>query len=146
MSKALQLAKDVYTFLTDNFVFETKGVTIKPHADEATFKELEAILTHGGLVGVVVHKFPEVRTNVLMPTHMIVNEWIKQQKKLEKKRIPKYLTSKERIELDKLKRELFKGDTFVVFSKEELESKEYKRYDELIKKKLAFLAYQNSPR
>ncbi len=145
MSKNLQLAKDIFTFLTDSFIFETKGVKIKPQTDDATLKELEFILAHGGLVGAVVHKFPEVATNVLMPTHKIVNEWIKEQRKLEKKRIPKYLTGKERIELDKLKRELFKGDSFVVFSKEELESKEYKRYDTLIKKKLAYLEYHQRP-
>jgi hypothetical protein len=49
-------------------------------------------------------------------------------------------TPEEALEYQCLKSFLFNGNMFVVFTPEEENSKEYKRYDELNKKKLTYLS------
>lgn len=49
------------------------------------------------------------------------------------------LTVEEFFEFKKLGKKLFKGNSFVVFSDEERNSPEFKRYDELMLKKLKSL-------
>jgi len=56
--------------------------------------------------------------------------------------IPQPLTKEEKAEFEKLKKDLFIGFMFVVFDNKILESPEYKRYDELLHKKMQYLAYQ----
>lgn len=54
---------------------------------------------------------------------------------------PQELSIAEMIEFAKLKTKLFQGRMFVEFSSEELKSPEFKRYDELMKKKMAHLDF-----
>ena len=54
---------------------------------------------------------------------------------------PQQLSPKEQIELNQLKRKLFGDDKFVVFDIGTLMSEDYKRYDELLRKKMAYLNY-----
>lgn len=49
------------------------------------------------------------------------------------------LTNDEKIEFSKLKKQLFGDAKFKIFSKEEEESVEYKRYDHLLQKKTKYL-------
>jgi len=54
------------------------------------------------------------------------------------------LTTSEFFEYQRLKQKIFKGDMFVSFSDKELASPEHKRYDELLKKKMCYLAEKSA--
>ena len=51
----------------------------------------------------------------------------------------KQLTSAEILELNILNTKLFKGDLFKMFTTEEENSEDFKRQDELVRKKMAYL-------
>lgn len=56
-------------------------------------------------------------------------------------KVPQQLSVEELIEFAKLKKLLFTGNPFESFSKEQENSPEFKRYDELLTKKLAHLDF-----
>ena len=49
------------------------------------------------------------------------------------------LTAHEREEFNQLKQKLFGADKFKIFTKEEEESADFKRYDYILKKKINYL-------
>ena len=53
------------------------------------------------------------------------------------------LTSYEQAEFNQLKDKFFGTDKFVVLTKDQEESKEFKRYDYLLKKKMKYLSSIN---
>lgn len=62
---------------------------------------------------------------------------------MEKTFIPRELSISEKLEMSRLKRHLFKGETFVEFSEEEMESPEMVRYLELLKIKQMRLSWES---
>ena len=61
-------------------------------------------------------------------------------------KLPDPLTKEEEVELKELSRKIFGKSIFVTIEKEDREKPEYKRYEEIIKKKMAFLAAKNKVR